>query len=184
MCRSRRRRLVTPSSSRGVEQASRRWRAGHHDSAAGCGEAPRNLICALKKTIAAGSPPAGACSASNTMSDVPSVLVNMRSRPDVSQFVRSTVETTAERSAVGRPTLRAGAACGAKRCNAQATPANAARNTTLIGPDTLHRGLWLLLWLTRGRRFGRLGARNACAAPMYRHSALLTRQYFAAGSGS
>ena len=142
-----------------VKQASRRWRAGHHDSAAGCGEAPRNLICALKKTIAAGSPPAGACSASNTMSDVPSVLVNMRSRPDVSQFVRSTVETTAERSAVGRPTLRAGAARGATR-SPQATPANAARNTTLIGPDTLHRGLWLLLWLTRGRRFGRLGARE------------------------
>ena len=113
-----------------------------------------------KKTMAAGSPPAGACSASKTMSDVPSVLVNMRSRPDVSQFVRSTVETTAERSAVGRPTLRAGAARGASRCNAQATPANAARNTTLIGPDTLHRRLWLLLWLTRCRRFGRLDARE------------------------
>ena len=115
-----------------LEQASRRWRAGHHDSAAGCGEAPRYLICALKKTIAAGSPPAGACSASNTMSDVPSSLFNMRSRPDVSQFVRSTAETPAERSAVGRPTLRAGAARGAMRCKA-AAQANAARRTTLIG---------------------------------------------------
>ena len=118
-----------------LEQASRRWRAGHHDSAAGCGEAPRYLICALKKTIAAGSPPAGACSASNTMSDVPSALVNMRSRPDVSQFVRSTAETTAERSAVGLrravglPTLRAGAVRGAMRCSA---PANAGRRASTL----------------------------------------------------
>ena len=88
-----------------------------------------------KKTIAAGSPPAGACSASNTMSDVPSSLFNMRSRPEVSQFVRSTEETTAERSAVGLrravglPTLRAGAARGAMRCSA---PANAATSSTLI----------------------------------------------------
>ena len=123
-------------------------------------EAPRNLICALKKTIAAGSPPAGACSASNTMSDVPSVLVNMRSRPDVSQFVRSTAETTAERSAVGPPTLRpptlrAGAARGAMRCSAQATPANAARRTTLI--DTRYSAGWLK---AVDKSAGRLAARK------------------------
>ena len=130
------------------------------------------MICALKKTIAAGSPPAGACSASNTMSDVPSVLVNMRSRPDVSQFVRSTVETTAERSAVGRPTLRAGAARGATR-SPQATPANAARNTTLIGPDTLHRGLWLALADPRPS-LRTSGCTRMLAAPIYRRCAWLT----------
>ena len=125
-----------------VKQASRRWRAGHHDSAAGGGEAPRNLICALKKTIAAGSPPAGACSASNTMSDVPSSLFNMRSRPEVSQFVRSTAETTAERSAVGLLTLRAGAARGAMCCSA---PANAGtRCSTLISAVTSYAEMvWL-----------------------------------------
>ena len=87
-----------------------------------------------KKTIAAGSPPAGACSASKTMSDVPSVLFNMRSRPEVSQFVRSTAETTAERSAVGLLTLRAGAARGAMCCSA---PANAGTSvSTLISAVT------------------------------------------------
>ena len=92
-----------------------------------------------KKTMAAGSPPVGACSASKTMSDVPSVLFNMRSRPEVSQFVRSTAETTAERSAVGLrravglPTLRAGAARGG--CSALA---NAGRKAnTLIFAVTL-----------------------------------------------
>ena len=82
-----------------------------------------------KKTMAAGSPPAGACSASNTMSDVPSSLFNMRSRPEVSQFVRSTAETTAERSAVGLLTLRAGAVRGAMRCSA---PANAGRSASTL----------------------------------------------------
>ena len=131
-----------------VKQASRRWRAGHHDSAAGCGEAPRNLICALKKTIAAGSPPAGACSASNTMSDVPSSLFNMRSRPEVSQFVRSTAETTAEWSVVGLITLRAGAVRGAMRCSA---PANAGRSasTLILGGHKLRcKGLALAQFAT------------------------------------
>ena len=82
-----------------------------------------------RKTMAAGSPPAGACSASKTMSDVPSVLFNMRSRPEVSQFVRSTAETTAERRAVGLLTLRAGAVRGAMRCSA---PANAGRSASTL----------------------------------------------------
>ena len=171
-----------------VKQASRRWRAGHHDSAAGGGEAPRNLICALKKTIAAGSPPAGACSASNTMSDVPSSLFNMRSRPDVSQFVRSTAETTAEWSAVGLLTLRAGAVRGARRCNAQARcsahamPANAARRTTLIGARCSAQALALALADPRPSP-RTSGCTRMLAAPIYRRSALLTRQS-RGGSGS
>ena len=99
-----------------------------------------------KNTIAAGSPPAGACSASKTMSDVPSVLFNMRSRPEVSQFVRSTAETTAERSAVGLLTLRA--VRGVMRCSA---PANAGRSasTLILGGHKLRcKGLALALFAT------------------------------------
>ena len=93
--------------------------------------------------------PAGACSASNTMSDVPSSLFNMRSRPDVSQFVRSTAETTAERSAVGLLTLRAGAVRRAMRCSA---PANAGRSaSTLILAVTSYAAR---VWLCASRSSG------------------------------
>ena len=77
------------------------------------------------------------------MSDVPSSLFNMRSRPEVSQFVRSTAETTAERSSAGLLTLRAGAVRGAMRCSA---PANAGRSasTLILAVTSYAARVWLL----------------------------------------
>ena len=97
-----------------------------------------------KKTMAAGSPPAGACSASKTMSDVPSALFNMRSRPEVSQFVRSTAETTAERSAVGLLTLRAGAVRGAMRCQRARKRGKEALSTLILCGHKLRQPLYTL----------------------------------------